>query len=559
MSIHGFLRDHRKLVIGVGVLSASSLDVIVLKLALLGELEHVPAGALVTSDKIREIVDELELPLSLREAGRIAIESGLLEPAPDGYRVPASCDSELWFDAGAAGMLGAVALEEIHAALAPAADDLSATDVGTIAAVLARNRDWALEIAGEAERRDLPGLPVFWECVGLLHEPRNAVPGSMATTDALHLCVERTHYGLGLGSVNDQQIRALAFLVGSVLGLQSHETGWDHGAFVLPTWDDDFVGTFDPTVDSVSPCPTTDATANAILGLCAFAESAELCEACDPQRSDELHARIVRALLDGIDCLFRWQLDTGGWAIYRYPSDTPAGWQLPARDMSSRYAIEALARAMAVSEVAEQIGDGVRAAAESYARFLTGGMEARDDGSVWGGKVDAATQDADTRLRATAILAPTVHMIRGLGVATPELDALELEVARYIEREWTPAADRYVLVRFRVPTRNGPGDHAEWELPTDPVIVCALLASDRLRGSLSHELAGRIQRAVAGFLQYERHGHWSDFLMAQEGEVVGMTGNTRHYHRALLEYLSWQAQLHRQLGLAGNSRAAGAP
>jgi hypothetical protein len=544
MTIERFVREERAVLLAVGALAEPSLDTVVWRLGLLRALEPLPAGAVVSEQTLLELLEELELPLSLREATSLAERSGLLERDREAHRVPrGGYDSERWFDGGAAGLLGAVEREELHAAFGRDEGAWASADVGAIRAILVRNSDWALEIAGVAAQRGLVGLPVFWDCAEHGHEPFVLDPGSMATTDAVHLCVERTRRGIDLAPMDDAQARSLAWLWERTLALQRSEPEWEHGAFALPRWDDDFVGTFDPQVDAGLPCPTTDATGNAVLALSAFALSPQLKQACADATPADVGERSTAAVLDGVDCLLRWQLDDGGWNIHRYPEGTPRGWQMAARDLSSRYAIEALAAAATIPKVDERRGEEMRAAARRFAAFLLDGMALQDGTCRWGGAVDGDPADERARLRATAVLTPTVAMVRALGVASSELDELEPAIVRYLGATWTPDASRHATVSFRVPTRHGPGDRASWRLPLDPVVACALLASERTRCAIAPALATHLHRTLSDVVLDELHGHWAHLPMRAEGKVRGMTGNSRHYHRLLLDYLTWQASL----------------
>lgn len=531
MALDDFLRRERRLLIAAGAVGARTLDVMVLKLGMLRMIDSAAPGSVIDAEVIRELLDDLELPISFREAVDILEEAGLLVRTGTEHAVPDSYDSDRWFVHGAGGLLGAVSREEIDVALDPA-DAIGATlpSLQTIAEVLARNGRWALAIAAEADARGLAGLPVFWDCLDERHVPFSDDPGSMATTDAALLCAERVYYGIPLGSLGDSQEAALTWLWERILDLQVHEPVWDVGAFALPAWDDDFVGTFDPAIDRGGSCPTVDATANAVLALCALLQT---------RPTSALAATSVRAIEEGVRCLLRWQASDGGWAIYRYPPGSPKGWSLHSRDMSSRYALEALARASRI--VADEPHPLVNAA-RRFGDFVLDQLQWDGQLCFWGGDVDGRRDDEGARLRATAMIAPTLDMVRPL-LDGNVIDAVELGVLAYFEAVWSPDPDRYVPVRFRVPTREGPGDPATWELPADPAVVSAVLGSASARRSLGPALVQKVQHAVGAFLAYELHGHWADFLMRNEGKVRGMTGNTRHYHRALADYVAWQATL----------------
>jgi hypothetical protein len=522
---------HRRELVAAGFFGSGPIEFALLKFGLIDRIGLVP-GREVPKSHLLELLDELELPMSMDEAVRGLISDQFLVAGEQGdFTIGDTLDAAAWFGGGAAGLLDEVRVLELKG------PDRNSGNVSlrVVLDVLDRNRTWAMEIARSASERNLCGLPVFWNCgnnASEVHRPMADDPGSMATTDALHLCFERVYYGLDARPPS-AKADSLCWLWERALDLQVTQPGWDAGAIALPLWDDDFVGTFDASHDS-SGCPTVDATGNALLAFCEL-RRAQAADICDPDGSLHLLDRTVQAVDQIVSCLVRWQSDDGGWAIYHYEPPVRPGWTHPTRDLSTRYAIEGLAAAADLCSF--ELRSTVNSALARAGRHVQARVE-----QLLRGEQDANEASDLALAPALAVLTPAF-----LTKATATMDVQERELlprmAEVLRSEWRPDHSRYASAIFRVPTWRGPGDRARWELPADPLFVTAIIGLDRVNPCVRDDADTRIMTSVASMLADELHGHWPDFLMQQEGHIRGMTGNTRYYHRAVLDFLGSETSL----------------
>ena len=527
------LQTDRTLLCLAAALSAHSLELLLLRAGFLHASRDLAAGSVIGDDEINALLEELELALSTRAARADLTDAGLLEASASGELRLAAAPRPAWITDADATLLEPVDAAALRSVLEPdQKQGRVAPSPRRLVMALARARAWALEIADVARDLELVGLPVFWVCApdGASHQPLAQDPGSMATTDGLLICAA----GLAGASIASDARRGLRWAWDRVLDLQHAERAWDRGALMLPGWDDDFVGTFDPAHADRGPCPTTDAAANAVIALAQLLRTRAETHLDD---AAELRDRTAAGIRAGAACVRRWQLAEGGWGIYRFDPEGQNAWPMPTRDMSSRYALEALAEAVAAGDDREPN----RAAAERYAEFVV--ARAATTGDQWWWYTDfRASGDVADAVRATATVAPTLGMLETLGVDSERLREARAGAFRFLATAWQPEPAGYAAISFRVPTWTGPGSTFTWELPRDPMIVSALTGDPYTFELIDDALATRLDAVVGEFVELQLHaGHWVDFVMLEEeGERRGMTGNSRHYVRAFLDYLRWQ-------------------
>jgi hypothetical protein len=113
----------------------------------------------------------------------------------------------------------------------------------------------------------------------------------------------------------------------------------------------------------------------------------------------------------------------------------------------------------------------------------------------------------------------------------------------YVLQRWHPDPVKYLEEEFRVPTWHGLASSPfRWELPEDPIVASLILDYyTAIQRVPIPEVWMQLTKAIDGALRAERHGHWLDFLLKNEG---AMPSNTALFNSALLSYLShWRWRL----------------
>ncbi len=374
-------------------------------------------------------------------------------------------------------------------------------------------------------------MPVFWECKEGRHSPFGTDFGTMAASDLPLLWAEGFRYGMP--PAQPQSAAAIGRAWSQLLELGNHDGGWYDGAVAAPYFDDDFVGAFSREQAARGSCPTTEATAERLYALCLLrAHGGEL----DPK--GELRARSGEAIAAAASCLLRWQDPGGGWAIHRY--EPGSSLTCPVRDVSSRYACEALLMALAKGGLEEALAEEVRSALRRFSGFLETTAERAGDLASWGG--DFLPNADEGRLRATTLIG-TLCGALGAVLEDRGAAALQEQAIAYVVDTWEPNPAARFGVAFRSPTWEGLAlTTFTWEMPADALVVSALLDWSARGGALGDEAKGRIVAATAGILEAELHGHWFDLLMAEEGELKAFGSNSLHCLRCLLAVASWQGE-----------------
>ena len=511
------------------ILGALSRPEVSLRLHVAGRPELV--GAVLTDADVLTLVDELELPLSRRRACAALVESGLAEASEGGVRILAALPEDVlrWLPAEQRPEevpLEAIA-ERVAALEGRAGTPASvAPEVLVVADAIARSAAWVAEIVQISASRSLVGLPVFWIPMDAGYRPESNDVGSIATLDGLLMALN----GLEVSPHANPNVTAAAGqLAAMLMAMQRQSDDWSDGALVTPMWDDDFPGTFMPATAELGPCPTLDATACLATGL-GRVLSSPMAPSAPPGA--------VAALERAAACVLRWQSPEGAWAILRYEND---GWTLPARTLSTVYAADALRQA------ADHTMLDVAPAARRAVEFLRRTAKSADGHVWWEADFDAAA--TKHRLGATALIVPALVSFGRL--SGEDVEALIAGAVDHLRANWVLEPDAALVFRFRVPTWRGPAlDVFAWELPLQPIVVSALLATPDTAARLTTADRRTLGAAVASILAgCHPGGFWVDLLKEAEGKTQGMTGNSDFFQTALLDYLRDQSRAARALNL----------
>ncbi len=435
------------------------------------------------------------------------------------------------FEESAARDSWSVAIADVADVLEPEASAPMGAALRDLAAAIRRTQAWGLKCCEYASREQLGGMPVFWECKEGEHVPFGADFGTMAASDLPLLWAEGFRYGMP--PTGPERTAAIGRAWSQLLDLGNHDGGWYEGAVAAPYFDDDFVGAFSREQAELGSCPTTEATAERLYALCLLrAYGGEL----DPEGT--LQARSGEAIAAAARCLLRWQDPGGAWGIHRY--EPGSALSCPVRDVSSRYACEALLVNLAEGDLEDSLAAEVRGALRRFADFLGTAVERNGERASWGG--DFVASDEAGRLRATTLMASLCGAL-GQTLDDPGLATLQGEAIAHLRSAWEPDVAARFGVAFRSPTWEGLAlTTFTWEMPADALVVSALLDWNARGGELGEELAGRILAAAAAILEAELHGHWFDLLMAEEGELKAFGSNSLHYLRCLLATAAWQSE-----------------
>ncbi len=561
MSWKDFLRTQRPLVTLVGALGARTFDEVVLKVAFAkAVLASLPPGAPVPWGPVLNILEDQELGLSESEAREALLRSGLVTTENGMLAVPDKIAAEGAFMERLPRGSVTLAREDFIELLDMDREEEGVTtasvDLGAGLGALDRTTRWGATIAMAALDAKLPGVPVFWtrQDDGR-YEPFNSDPGTLNTSDTLRIVVERACLGAALPQLTGAEEDGCLRLWELLLHLQKRSgpwhpahgwlrrrrPAWDTGAFSVPAWDDDFVGSYLDKYQTRGPCPSTDATGGALIALCAALASG-LANRLAPRGRGALKRCTVAAVRAGAGFLLRAQLPDGGWPLYRFEGDR---YPMPARDVSSWYAVGGLAEAAHGGLLMPNQGQLVKDAARRFLDLVRREVRCERDECSWMPNFVTPFARDPERLLATAITSLTLDAAaRVWPDLAPDVRPMLSGAVAFVERIWEPNPEQYARIEFRVPTWDGPKDtRFPWEWPLDPLVVSMLLGAEAAGLVVNAGLQLRITRAVAGFLTHETYGHWNDFLMAKEGKQRAMVPNTVKYHRALLDYVARQRTL----------------
>jgi hypothetical protein len=540
-----FLRSEGELITLIGALGDPSIERAAFKLAFAKMIMPVlSSGTPLPKREVLDILEDLQLRLSEREANETLLQSGLAVLGDGELRMPERVSVTQSFVEKINTDALSLPRDRFLRLLDTRTQEKSsegAFELTECAEAIDRTAKWALEIAAETRAAGLPGVPVFWNCEADTHTPFSPDPGTLTTGDTLLLLVERTRYGIPLPKLDEDDLWTVAWLWRQILLLQRHDHGWNAGAFNVPMFDDDFVGAFMPEHAQLGPCPTVDATGQLVLALATLLDSS-LVEVTHIDPSGTLEQGTHGAIALGVDFLLRCQLEEGGWPIYRYENDH---FSMPPRDLSCRFAVDGLSLAVRSgilgADRMEQVYNALRAYltwVEKTARFSNGECH-------WVPNFTRPFAVDEEKVQATATIGLTLQAIMAaLPDAAATIERLRTGAYAFIRRVWQPEGDRYARIAFRVPTWEGPsGAQFSWEIPTEPLVVSMLLEAESSGIAPDEDIRARITASIASSLRQEEHGHWVDFLMRKEGKNRAMPGNTRNYHRALLDYVTWQSRV----------------
>jgi hypothetical protein len=545
-----FLRTEADLITLVGTLGDSTPEGVVLKIAYAKTvLPQLVGGSPIPWNRVLDILEDFKLCLSEREAREILITSGLAEEKDGNLQIPEVIPTPRGFHASRELVpfeMPTARFTKLLAHGSKSSERLPSTiNLNNCLAAIDRTTLWGMEIIPKVRATQLPGIPVFWTCENGAHEPFSPDPGTLTTSDTFLLIVERIRHRAALPKLDPDHLDAVLWLWERILALQRRDEGWNEGAFSVPNWDDDFVGSYVDEYREQGPCPTVDATGNAIIALSAAMQSGLARMRGSTERSILEH-RTREAIVLGIRFLLRCQTGEGAWSIYRYENDQ---FLMPVRDTSSRFALEGMAQATMSGVLDSSFTRIVSQSARRYLDWVRGAVHRDEAVCFWVPNFTRPFARDEEKIQATATVWLTLEsMAEAWPEFTDEIAGLRSPTVRFVETVWKPDPERFARIAFRVPTWNGPTDtRVPWEWPIDPLVVSALLTAERRGSRLSHSTHSQIGQAIADFLATETHGHWDDFLMKREGKNRAIPPNTLHYHRALLDYLAWQAHLLGQL------------
>lgn len=504
--------------------------------ACLALAEDVAAGMRteLTSRELTNLLEDRRIAAPAPAVWDALVACGLF--AQDGSRLRAS---------------GAIPLARAYASVAPRDDvavDVRATlswlrepesaptpsaSVRAIAQSVQRTRDWGRSLLAYAAREELPGFPVFWELGDDAARPFGSDFGSLAASDTILLSVEAARYGLAAVPDTSGERQDLVRAWRGLLDLGVHADGdWYDGAVRFPGFDDDFVGAFVPELAAKGSCPTVEAIAIRTYALVRLVQVLG-------EREPQLASVSVEAIARSVRCLARWQDESGGWAIHRYPGADASG--LPIRDVSSRYAVDALLAALGRGMLAAEDAGAAGLALARFADLLVRSAQPAEAGGMcWSG--DFVRDEPEHRLRATATFALSLGSLAVL-LRDARLQELEQEAVRFIDEVWEPDPHGAFVVEFRAPTWAGPAlTGFSWELPADALVVLPLMDCAARGVELSASVTERVERAVAQMVETQVGGAWLDVKMAEGGLRNAFTSNTLQIQRALLAALAWQGR-----------------
>jgi hypothetical protein len=437
-------------------------------------------------------------------------------------------------------------------------DPTPATPRGLQGAI-ARVSTWGLDLIRAADVLDLPGFPVFWERRERSNAPFGLDVGSSAISDTLLLWLDCARFGLPPafpGYVGSSAVaRAWEQLI--ELGADDPES-WYDGAAQLRGFDDDYVGSFLREKATLGACPTLEATAERLFTLSLLAHEAGSLAWLDragnrgpgnsggPKNTDEwalgvrLRSSLIEATTSEIEsaarCVIRWQSDSGGWAVHRYEA---AAYLMPDRDVSCYYAATALMLGLRLGSLNTETSTAATKSLRRFADLLRRESQ-RADGLVWW-RGDFVGNDPGERLRATCLFA---WLLGGLAehLEDSRLSDLQAGAVSYLAAHWDPAQQVFVVL-FRAPTWDGPAlSTFTWEMPSDPLMVSAILDYSARGGKLDEELSAKVQLALTRILAAESDGSWLDVPMLKQGMRKAFPSNSLHNLRALLAAAAWQAR-----------------
>jgi hypothetical protein len=534
VSRESLLRDERKWIALALALNSDYLDEALLKIAFARNfyLSAAP-GATIGLDAVVDILEDESLGLSDEAAVSALESSGLLARDGDALLMPDVVTPTDPIQSEIAAPLE-ISRDEIGRLLSEA-DSVMAAPADALIASLDRTTRWGMNIAALVPE-DLDGVPCFWDYDDRGYSPFNLDPASVTTSDALRLIVERVRVGGQLPSAGVEEREAACALWARLLRLSRSDSEWNKGSFSVAGEDDDFVGAFDPARPELGPCPTVDATGGAVIALCAalgtdLADQGGAGELVDPSRD---------AVREEVDFLLRCQLPSGGWPIYRYQDDAHP---MVERDVSTWYAVEALAEARMAGLLDPDVGERSRLA-------LGAMLDLAERSAVRSGATVAWAPDFFTpypndrqQIQATATISLALGAVaRGWPEFQDRIADLRRGASLLVADRWSPDPDALAVVDFRVPTWDGPAaTRFPWEWPLDALAV-QMLAD--IEEPWSEALSLKLARAVSGFLSTEINGHWNDLLMKREsGKDRAVVGSTIFFHSAILAYVRRQASL----------------
>ena len=533
----------------VGALAGQAIEQVAFKIAFAKTITpRIAPGSRMPWNEVLALLEDLGISLSESEARQLLLDSGLMQSVNGDLYAPKSISAGMVYPE-LKGSSTEVPIERFVSLLQPSQASRGAVEnpaseyPSIVRCLLAVDRTlgWGLEVAATVRNTKLDGIPVFWDCDGDQHAPFTTDPGTLATADTLLLIVERARVGFRLPTLPPEKLDTAIWLWQRLLSLQRHDDAWNTGAFTVPAWDDDFVGSYLDANRDRGPCPTVDGTANAIVAVTAAVKSS-LSSQLAPHSRESLMQVSVDAISKGLDFILRCQTRNGGWPIYRYEDDK---FLLPDRDISSKFAVEALAEASLAGILPRALQSRASDAVARYLQWAESTVQREGNELSWVPNFTRPFARPDERAQATAA---TQLALDAIARAWPSLAKTIRETSEgtstFIKRVWEPNPERFSRIAFRVPTWNGPAEtRFTWELPADPMIVSMVLGSVEPAQFLDPSLCERTLSAIAAFLADEVHGHWVDFLMKREGKLRAMPGNTRHYLRALLDYLVWNDRL----------------
>ena len=171
---------------------------------------------------------------------------------------------------------------------------------------------WMLEMVLAAkEDGNIEGLPAFFSCDGKEDHIIGFKTAGTATSDALSLICQSSEYLKDCGMQSEEIGTCIHFLLEKILNCQCNESGWDFGGFYP----------FEDQPDAQHP--TVDATCLAVMALGTFYGERVNLEK-EFAFSFERHIESVeKAVIAGLEFLFRMELSDGSFGIYRYQGDIP--------------------------------------------------------------------------------------------------------------------------------------------------------------------------------------------------------------------------------------------
>lgn len=366
---------------------------------------------------------------------------------------------------------------------------------------------WTIRMSELAvDNNDIGGLPAFFVCNDVEDSIIGVNVAGTSTSDAMSLLCQSSGYLFDCGKGVEEIASCLSFLLNNTIACQCTVSGWDKGGF------------FPEEDQPESDHPTVDATCLAVMALCSLYEQRHMLEEMLCGKFKAEYKDIERAVLDGLDFLFRMQRSDGSFGIYKYEDGREgASNENCTRMVQSTMGVCKGSGVFDSTERFDLYPACSKIISDTYSYLCSHTAEAGEY-QIWAPYFGAKAQDYDT----ADVIVSAARVCRSFIPVWWQCEEERNHIVGYCHdflRYWHENEEKVFnkvgRYRFNSPTENG-FSAGEYFWPSRPDMLAAftVLQAYNLFGlALTKEEWALIERTVQRTLAIQHpHGHWDNPL-----------------------------------------------